>query len=74
MAKSEEQARPPGGTIRVPGPSKGSRTPRKVQWPDEEVDMSPTRSAHMLDEHGLDVSESSSRCAGGSKIHWSVAA
>ncbi|KAF4622432.1 hypothetical protein D9613_009458 [Agrocybe pediades] len=57
MSASEEQAspsRPPGGTSRATGLSKGNRTPRKVQWPDEEVDRSSTRSAHMLDEHGLD--------------------
>ncbi|KAF9473132.1 DUF1212-domain-containing protein [Pholiota conissans] len=61
MTPSSEP-RPPGGTTRSRTP--GTRTPRKVQWPDEDrsedslarqVDSaSAAEPSHMLDERGLD--------------------
>lgn len=52
---AEGDGRPPGGTAR----NAGTKTPRKVQWLDENTPSAPGRatdSTHALDEHGLDPS------------------
>ncbi|PPQ84955.1 hypothetical protein CVT25_004468 [Psilocybe cyanescens] len=42
-----------GGISRTPG-GHGSRTPRKVQWPDDGSENEEETPTHMLDEQGLD--------------------
>lgn len=46
-----DDGRPPGGTSRA----SGNKTPRRVQWLDDNNDTN-IMSTHHLDEHGLDVS------------------
>lgn len=52
--KQEDHSERHGGISRTPG-GHGSRTPRKVQWPDDESEADAETPTHMLDEQGLDV-------------------